>query len=167
MQQKKIDVWVGLFVLLGLASIVALALVVGGRGGFTTKGGYPVIANFQNIGTLKERAPVKMSGVVIGRVGDIALKNINGEYKAQATLIINNGIKIPQDSGASVNTAGLLGAQFISLTQGADIEHPVAAGGVLDSTQSAMVLEDLITQFGINKAESASKADAADPAPLK
>ena len=167
MQQKKIDIWVGLFVLLGVMGLIALALVVGGKGGWSTKGGYPVLVNFQNIGTLKERAPVKMSGVVVGRVGGIELKDVNGEYKAQVTLILDNGLKVPKDSGASVNTAGLLGAQFISLTQGADVEHPVAAGETLDNTQSAMVLEDLITQFGINKAESASKADAVDAPPIK
>ncbi|TDR30978.1 outer membrane lipid asymmetry maintenance protein MlaD [Hydromonas duriensis] len=164
MQQKKIDIWVGFFVLLGIVGLVALALVVGGRGGLSTKSGYPVMVNFQNIGTLKERAPVKMSGVVIGRVGGIELKNLGGEYKAQVTLIIDDGLKIPQDSGASINTAGLLGAQFISLTQGADIEHPVAAGGTLDNSQSAMVLEDLITQFGINKAESSAKSESSDSA---
>lgn len=167
MQQKKIDIWVGFFVLLGVAGLVALALVVGGRGGFSSKSGYPVLVNFQNIGTLKERAPVKMSGVVIGRVGNIELKDMGGEYKAQVTLIIDDGLKIPKDSGASVNTAGLLGAQFISLTQGADIEHPVAAGETLDNAQSAMVLEDLITQFGINKAEAASKPEDAAAAPVK
>ena len=166
MQQKKIDVWVGLFVLLGAAALVALALRVGGGSLFAGASTYDVKANFTNIGSLKPRAPIKMSGVVIGSVGDIDLTDVGGEYKAQVTLHINNGIRIPQDSSVAVNTAGLLGAQFVSITQGAEIEKPVVVGGLLENTQSAMVLEDLITQFGINKAEEASKEDKTDT-PIK
>lgn len=161
MQQKKVDVWVGLFVLLCSFSLVVLVLRVGGGNLFSGVASYQIKANFSNAGALKSHAPVKMAGVVIGSVGDITLTDVGGEYKAQAVLLINQGIKVPQDSTVSVNTAGLLGAQFINITQGADVEKPVADGGMLENTQSAMVLEDLITQFGINKAEEAGKTDAA------
>ncbi|MGL4768012.1 MAG: outer membrane lipid asymmetry maintenance protein MlaD [Formosimonas sp.] len=157
MQQKKVDVWVGLFVLLGAAALVGLALRVGSGLGMTGST-YQVKANFSNAGALKANAPVKMSGVVIGSVADITLADVGGEYKAQAVLNIKQGIHIPQDSTVSVNTAGLLGAQFVSITQGAQVEKSVADGGLLENTQSAVVLEDLITQFGINKAEQAAQA---------
>lgn len=155
MQHKKIDVWVGLFVILGLVGLIVLALRVGGGTLFSGESTYEVKANFQNAGGLKSRSPIKLSGVVIGSVGKIDLVNIDGEYKAQVVLMINNDIKVPIDSSVSINTSGLLGAQFVSITQGFEIDKPVEEGGSLQNTQSAMVLEDLITQFGMSKAEAA------------
>ena len=164
MQQKKVDVWVGLFVVFGALCLIALALRVGGGGLFAPEA-YEIKANFTNVGALKPHAPIKMSGVVIGSVNNVDLVNVDGEYKAQVSLLIHEGIKIPRDSGVAVNTAGLLGAQFVSITQGAQIDQPIAAGGLLENTQSAMVLEDLITQFGIGKAEAASKEAETPAAP--
>lgn len=158
MQHKKIDVWVGLFVLLGLAGLVVLALRVGGGNYFSNASTYAVTANFQNVGGLKSGSPIKLSGVVIGRVGDINLVSVDGEYKAQVTLLVNQDIKVPADSSVAINTSGLLGAQFVSVTQGFEVDKPVVAGGSLDNTQSAMVLEDLITQFGMSKAEAAAES---------
>lgn len=160
MQHKKIDVWVGLFVILGLVGLLVLALRVGGGALFSSGSTYEVKANFQNAGGLKPRSPIKLSGVVIGSVGEIDLVNIDGEYKAQVVLMINQDVKVPIDSSVSINTSGLLGAQFVSITQGFDVDTPVAAGGFLQNTQSAMVLEDLITQFGMNKVEAAASVDA-------
>ncbi len=158
-QQKKMDVWVGLFVLLGVAAVLALTFYVGGKGWGTAHDTYRVSANFAGIGSLKKDAPVKMVGIEIGRVRDIQLYDDQGEYKAKVLMDIHKGVKLPQDSQVMVYTSGLLGAQFIGINQGVDAEHVVADGGELKDTEQAMQLEDLIKNFGVKQMESASKAD--------
>lgn len=156
MQQKKIDVWVGLFVILGVAAVLALTFFVGGKGWGAAKDTYRVTANFAGIGSLKKDAPVKMVGIEIGRVRDIVLYDDQGEYKAKVLMDIHTGVKIPTDSQVLVYTSGLLGAQFVGINQGADAEHIIADGGELTETEQAMQLEDLIKNFGVKQMESGS-----------
>lgn len=162
MQHKKIDVLVGGFVLLGAAALVGLALRVGGGDVFAGKSTYSVTANFKNVGALKVRAPVKLAGVPIGSVSDIELVQLEGgEHKAKVTFTIVDSVTIPSDSGAAIVTAGLLGTQFINIQEGPSIDNLLKPNGVIEDTQEAMILEDLIKAFGINKAEEASKTDGA------
>ena len=153
MQQRKIDIWVGLFVLFGVAAVIALTLSVGAKGWQSKKATYTVTANFAGIGTLKLDAPVKMVGIEIGRVRDISLVDDEGEYKAKVTMDIHSDVKLPQDSQVMVYTAGLLGAQFIGINQGVDATNLVGNGGELTETEQAMQLEDLIKNFGVKQAE--------------
>ena len=160
MQQRKIDIWVGLFVVIGVAAVIALTLTVGAKGWQSKKASYEVSANFAGIGTLKVDAPVKMVGIEIGRVRNIHLIDDGSEYKAKVTMDIHSDVKLPQDSQVMVYTAGLLGAQFIGINQGADAANLVGNGGQLTETERAMQLEDLIKNFGVKQAE----ASAAEPA---
>lgn len=154
MQQRKIDIWVGLFVAIGVAALIALTLSVGAKGWQSKKATYTVTANFAGIGTLKLDAPVKMVGIEIGRVRDISLIDDGGEYKAKVTMDIHRDVKLPKDSQVMVYTAGLLGAQFIGINQGVDAANLVEDGGQLTETEQAMQLEDLIKNFGVKQAES-------------
>ena len=151
MHSKNIEILVGLFVVAGMAALLMLAMKVSNLGDFTEKAGYSVTAEFDNIGGLKVRSPVSMAGVRVGRVSDIALDREN--YTARVTLNISSQYdQIPLDTSASIFTAGLLGEQYIGLEAGGDEEFLVA-GGELELTQSAMVLEQLIGKFLFSKAE--------------
>lgn len=148
MNRATLDLWVGLFVTLGFAALVFLAVKVGSYS--TARGAiYSVNASFDNIGNLKVRAPVKSAGVVVGRVGRIKLDQ--KAYRAVVRLDINDGFKFPTDTGASVLTSGVLGEQYIGLDPGGD-EGLLKQGDTLQITQSAVVLERLISQFMFNKA---------------
>ncbi|MES2758802.1 MAG: outer membrane lipid asymmetry maintenance protein MlaD [Pseudomonadota bacterium] len=149
MHRKTIDIWVGLFVLLGLASLVFLALKAGNMSTLSFSKTYPITARFDNIGGLKPQAPVKSAGVVVGRVGDIRFDDKT--YQAQVTLDLDSGHKFPKDSSLKILTAGLLGEQYIGIVPGGDTVN-LAAGDRINSTQSAAVLEDLINQFIYSKA---------------
>jgi phospholipid/cholesterol/gamma-HCH transport system substrate-binding protein len=149
MHRKTIDVWVGLFVLLGLAALVFLALKAGNMSTLSFSKTYPVTARFDNIGGLKPQAPVKSAGVVVGRVGDIRFDDKT--YQAHVTLDLDAGHKFPKDSSLKILTAGLLGEQYIGIVPGGDTVN-LAAGDRINSTQSAAVLEDLINQFIYSKA---------------
>ncbi len=149
MHRKTIDVWVGLFVLLGLAALVFLALKAGNMSTLSFSKTYPITARFDNIGGLKPQAPVKSAGVVVGRVGDIRFDDKT--YQAQVTLDLDSGHKFPKDSSLKILTAGLLGEQYIGIVPGGDTVN-LAAGDRINSTQSAAVLEDLINQFIYSKA---------------
>lgn len=154
MSKKGIETMVGLFVLLGLAGALFLALKAANLAGFGEHKGYIVSAKFDNIGGLKPRAPVRSAGVNIGRVKRIALDPKT--YQGVVTLEIDEGVRFPKDSSAKILTAGLLGDQYIGLEPGAD-EKELVAGDVIRQTQSAVVLENLIGQMIFNKA-----ADAGD-----
>lgn len=158
-QQRKIDIWVGLFVLLGALAVLGLTFWVGGKRWDSAHETYRVSANFAGVGSLKKDAPVKMVGIEIGRVRDIQLFDDQGEYKAKVLMDIHQGVKLPKDSQVMVYTSGLLGAQFIGINQGVDAEHVLTDGGELTETEQAMQLEDLIKNFGVKQMESASKAD--------
>lgn len=149
MQRKSIDVWVGLFVLLGVAALMFLALKAGNTSALSFAKTYPVTAKFDNIGGLKRQAPVKGAGVVVGRVADISFDDKT--YQARVTLNLEEGYKFPKDSSAKILTAGLLGEQYVGIEAGGDT-NALVAGDKIARTQSATVLEDLINQFIYSKA---------------
>jgi phospholipid/cholesterol/gamma-HCH transport system substrate-binding protein len=150
MHRKSIDIWVGLFVLLGAASLMFLALKVGNVSSLSTfKQVYTITAKFDNIGGLKPQAAVKGAGVVVGRVRSI--KFDDKSYQALVTMDMDASYKFPKDSSAKILTAGLLGEQYIGLEPGGDLKN-LGQGDKVVRTQSAAVLEDLINQFIYSKA---------------
>lgn len=153
MQKSKHDVWVGLFVLLGASAILFLALKAGNLLTLSFDSGYSVVARFDNIGGLKRQAAVKSAGVVVGRVQSITFDSKT--YQAQVDMEINKGVAFPKDSSAKILTAGLLGEQYIGLEPGYG-ETNLVAGDTIKSTQSAIVLENLISQFLYSKAADGS-----------
>ena len=153
MSRKVIDLWVGFFVLIGFAAVLFLALRVGNVSSANFAETYQLTAKFDNIGGLKVRGPVKSAGVVVGRVAEIRLDP--GSYEAHVTLTIDGRYQFPKDTFASILTAGLLGEQYIGLDAGGD-ERQLKSGDVVSKTQSAVVLEKLISQFMFNKASESS-----------
>jgi phospholipid/cholesterol/gamma-HCH transport system substrate-binding protein len=149
MQRKSLDLWVGLFILLGAAALFFLAMKAGNMSSLSFEQTYPVITKFDNIGGLKPRAPVKSAGVVVGRVGDITFDDKS--FQAIVTLNLQSSFKFPKDTSAKILTAGLLGEQYIGLEPGGDTNN-LAAGDNIRMTQSAIVLENLISQFLFSKA---------------
>ncbi len=149
MQKSKHDVWVGLFVLIGAAAILFLALKAGNLLTLSFDSGYTVVARFDNIGGLKRQAAVKSAGVVVGRVQSITFDSKT--YQAQVEMTLNKGVNFPKDSSAKILTAGLLGEQYIGLEPGYG-ESNLVQGDNIKSTQSAIVLENLISQFLYSKA---------------
>ncbi|WP_150539276.1 outer membrane lipid asymmetry maintenance protein MlaD [Actinobacillus vicugnae] len=148
-QSIKYEFWVGLFVLLGLAALVFLGLRVANVQGFTSEKTYTLYATFDNIGGLKVRAPIKVGGVVVGRVSEINLDEQS--YTPKVSLAINENFnKIPDTSSLSIKTSGLLGEQYIALNIGFMLDGEteyMKEGSSFADTNSAMVLEDLIGQF--------------------
>jgi len=149
MNRSTIDLWVGIFVAAGLGALLFLALKVGNLTSFTTGQTYQVRAEFANIGGLKLRAPVKSAGVVVGRVTDIRFDSES--YQAVVTIDVAANYQFPRDSSAKILTSGLLGEQYIGLEAGGD-GTMLKNGDRLRLTQSAVVLENLISQFMFNKA---------------
>ena len=149
MHRKTVDVWVGLFVLLGLAALLFLALQAGNMSSLSFGKSYAISGKFDNLGGLKPQAPVKSAGVVVGRVGAIGFDSTT--FQAVVTLNIEEGYKVPKDSSLKLLTAGLLGEQYIGIEPGGDTVN-LAAGDKIMRTQSATVLEDLINQFIYSKA---------------
>jgi phospholipid/cholesterol/gamma-HCH transport system substrate-binding protein len=149
MHRKTIDMWVGLFVLLGLASLLFLALKAGNMSTLSFSKTYAVTGKFDNIGGLKPQAPVKSAGVVVGRVGAISFDDKT--FQAQVRLDMQTNYKFPKDSSLKILTAGLLGEQYVGIEPGGDTNN-LADGDRITHTQSAAVLEDLINQFIYNKA---------------
>ena len=158
MNRSTIDLWVGIFVTIGLGAIVFLALKVGNLTTLDAKPSYRLEVNFDNIGGLKMRAPVKAAGVVVGRVESVRLDPKT--YEAAVTLKIDNGYQFSKDTIASILTSGLLGEVYIGLDSGGDTKM-LPDGGRIAKTQSALVLEKLIGQFLFDKA--ASSGDKAAP----
>jgi phospholipid/cholesterol/gamma-HCH transport system substrate-binding protein len=153
MQRKSLDIWVGLFVLLGALAVMFLALKVGNMSSISFGPSYTVIARFDNIGGLKPRAPVKSAGVVVGRVESIAFNDKT--FQAQVTLRLQGEVQFPKDSSAKILTSGLLGEQYIGIEPGGDDKN-FTEGDRIKSTQSAIVLENLISQFLFSKAADSS-----------
>ncbi len=149
MQRKSFDLWVGLFVLAGALALLFLALKAGNMSTFSFEKTYPVVTKFDNIGGLKPRAPVKSAGVVVGRVASISFDDKS--FQAQVTLELESRYQFPKDSSAKILTSGLLGEQYIGLEPGGDTAN-LAAGDRIKMTQSAIVLENLISQFLFSKA---------------
>ena len=149
MQRSKTDVWVGLFVLLGGVALVFLALQAANLLSFNFDKGYRVTAKFDNIGGLKPQAAVRSSGVVVGRVESIEFDDKS--FQAKVNLSLDRRYAFPKDSSLKILTNGLLGEQYIGIEAGADGAN-LAAGDSISTTQSAVVLENLISQFLYNKA---------------
>lgn len=149
MQRTTLDLWVGIFVTAGVGALFVLALKVGNATTVNASDGYHVIAEFDNIGGLKVRAPVKSAGVVVGRVEGISLDTRT--FRANVALRIDKHYPFPKDSSASILTAGLLGEQYIGMDGGGD-EKNLKDGDHLKVTQSAIVLEKVIGQFLYGKA---------------
>ncbi len=159
MQRATLDLWVGFFVVAGIAAVLFLALKVGNMGAFETGQTYTVKATFANIGGLKARAPVKSAGVVVGRVVDIGFDT--ELYEATVTLNLDARFPFPRDSSAAIMTSGLLGEQYIAMEAGGD-DKMLANGDTIRLTQGAVVLENLIGQFLYSKA--AEETPGASPA---
>jgi phospholipid/cholesterol/gamma-HCH transport system substrate-binding protein len=155
MQRSKNDVWVGLFVLIGLVAVFFLALKSANLLQYSWSKDYTVTAKFDNIGGLKQGAAVKSSGVVVGRVASIQFDDES--YQAKVSLALQNKYAFPKDSSLKILTSGLLGEQYVGILAGAD-EKNLVAGDNIGSTQSAVVLENLISQFLYSKAEDSSTA---------
>jgi phospholipid/cholesterol/gamma-HCH transport system substrate-binding protein len=149
MHRKTIDVWVGLFVLLGAVSLLFLALKAGNMSTISFTKTYSIVGKFDNIGGLKPQSPVKSAGVVVGRVGDISFDDKT--FAAMVRLDMNPAYKFPKDSSLKILTSGLLGEQYVGIEAGGDTNN-LAEGDRISRTQSAAVLEDLINQFIYSKA---------------
>lgn len=157
MKKNALDFWVGVFVILGFAALLFLALKAGNLSALSFQPTYDVKLNFDNIGGLKPRAPVKSSGVVVGRVASIGFDDKS--YQAVVTLNLDKQFQFPKDTSAKILTSGLLGEQYIGLEPGGDTEM-LKAGDTITMTQSAIVLENLIGQFLYNKAADAGTKPA-------
>ena len=149
MTRKELDLWVGIFAVVGIGALLFLSLKVANLASFTTADTYRFNACFDNMGGLKVRAAVKSAGVVVGRVGEIRFDN--GTFEAVVSMDIDGRYQFPKDSSAKILTSGLLGEQYIALSAGGDSAN-LKNGETLKLTQSAVVLENLIGQFLYNKA---------------
>ena len=149
MSRTALDLWVGIFVAIGFAALVFLAMKVGNFSGLDGRETYRIEAPFDNIGGLKVRAPVKSAGVLVGRVQSIRFDTET--YRAVVQMEIDKRFEFPADTSASILTSGLLGEQYIGLEAGGD-EKMLQPGETIAITQSAVVLEKLISQFLFNKA---------------
>jgi phospholipid/cholesterol/gamma-HCH transport system substrate-binding protein len=163
MSRSRTDVWVGLFVLIGALALLFLALKSANLLSLQlVDTSYPVAARFDNIGGLKPRAAVKSAGVVVGRVDSISFDDKN--YQARVNLAMESRYLFPKDSSLKILTSGLLGEQYIGIEPGA-LDKNLVAGDTITQTQSAVVLENLISQFLYSKAaDTGSPADAPVPA---
>lgn len=158
MQQSKNDIWVGLFVMLGVVAVVFLALQSANLLSLNFQSGYRVTARFDNIGGLKPKAAVRSAGVVVGRIESITFDD--KIYQARVTLVLEDRYVFPKDSSLKILTSGLLGEQYIGIEAGAD-EANLANGDTVTATQSAVVLENLISQFLYSKAAEGTAPAAA------
>jgi phospholipid/cholesterol/gamma-HCH transport system substrate-binding protein len=149
MSRTTLDIWVGFFVAVGLGALLFLALKVGNLASSSSGETYAVQAKFDNIGGLKVRGAVKSAGVVVGRVTEIRFDP--EAYQGVVTIQVDARYKFPRDTFATINTSGLLGEQYIGLEVGGDTAM-LKAGDTIKKTQSAVVLEKLISQFMFNKA---------------
>jgi phospholipid/cholesterol/gamma-HCH transport system substrate-binding protein len=159
MDRSTIDLWVGVLVALGVAAFFGLAMKVGNLTSSNLGETYTVSASFENIGGLKPHAPIKSAGVVIGRVDGITFNTKN--YAAEVTLKIDKRYPFATDTFANIYTAGLLGEQYVGLEQGGE-ETVLKNGDKILKTQSAIVLEQMISKFLFSKASEETPAKTAD-----
>lgn len=164
MNRSAIDLWVGIFVAIGFGAILFLALKVGNLLTLDNTPGYRLQARFDNIGGLKLRAPVKAAGVVVGRVEGVRLDPKT--YEAVVTLRIDRDYEFTKDTIAAINTSGLLGEVYVGLDAGGD-PSLLKDGDRIGKTQSAVVVEKLLSQFLFDKASSPKAGAAGDATPAK
>ena len=150
MQKPKVEIAVGIFVVIGIFALVMLALQVSNLASISGDDGYEIKARFENIGGLKVRAPVMMAGV---RVGQVTGAELDGKtFEAVVTMTVSNRFNnLPKDTSASIYTSGLLGEQYVALEPGGE-ERVLANGDDIKLTQSAIVLEQVIGQVLFSKA---------------
>jgi len=149
MERTTLDLWVGIFVVAGIAALAMLAMKVGNLGTYNMSETYQVHAYFTNVGGLKPKASIKSAGVLVGRVTDISLDT--QRYEANVVMTLDKRYQFPKDTFADILTSGLLGEQYIGLVPGGDSEM-LKNGEQIKMTQSAVVLENLISKFMFNKA---------------
>ncbi|MEO3990368.1 outer membrane lipid asymmetry maintenance protein MlaD [Pseudocitrobacter cyperus] len=160
MQTKKSEIWVGIFLLVAMLAALFICLKAADVTSLRTEPTYRIYATFDNIGGLNVRSPVRIGGVVVGRVADITLDPKT--YLPRVALDIEERYNhIPDTSSLAIRTSGLLGEQYLALNVG--FEDPelgtsiLKDGSTLQDTKSAMVLEDLIGQFLYNSKGSDNK----------
>lgn len=157
MNKRSTEILVGLFVLLGAAGLLFLALKAANLASFASGGdSYAVEARFDNVGGLKPRAAVRSAGVTVGRVTSVTLDPVT--FQGLVRLEINKSVAFPKDSSAKILTSGILGDQYIGIEPGGD-ENNLASGDVISQTQSAIVLENLIGQFLFSRAAEGGAAN--------
>lgn len=159
MQRSKNDVWVGLFVLIGAVAILFLALQSANLLSLSFQKTYAVTAKFDNVGGLKPKAAVRSAGVVVGRVDKIVFDDKS--FQARVLLAMESRYSFPKDSSLKILTSGLLGEQYLGIEAGAS-DAVLAAGDTISSTQSAVVLESLISQFLYSKAADGAGSKQSD-----
>ena len=160
MQRSSLDLFVGIFVLAGLVALVFLSVKVANLGtAFSSAGSYRLNASFDNIGGLKVRAPVKSAGVLVGRVESVKLDTTT--FEAVVVMRLDTRYPFPKDTFASILTSGILGEQYVGLDAGG-ADAKLADGDKIGKTQSAIVIEKLISQFMFNKAADGDKKDGAE-----
>lgn len=154
--QRSVEVAVGFFIVLGVLGLLFMALQSANLSSFSFGAkSYEVTASFDNVGNLKPRAAVRSAGVVVGRVKSVAFDKDN--FTAIVTMDIDSRYPFPADTSAQILTSGLIGEQYVGLEAGAD-EKNLANGSRIRRTQSAVVLEKLISQFLYSKAGESAKA---------
>lgn len=156
MQRSKKDVWVGVFVMIGAVAILFLALQSANLLSLSFQPTYRVMAKFENVGGLKPKAAVRSGGVVVGRVESVTFDDKT--FQARVTLNLESRYAFPKDSSLKILTSGLLGEQYLGIEAGADAANLVA-GDTIGATQSAVVLENLISQFLYSKAADSTVTD--------
>jgi phospholipid/cholesterol/gamma-HCH transport system substrate-binding protein len=160
MKMRQLEITVGAFMAAGLVALFFLAMQVSNLANITDSKGYEIAARFDNIGGLKVRSPVSMSGVRIGRVVNISYDQKS--FEAVVTMLIEDKYRsIPEDTIAKIYTSGLLGEQYVGLDPGGSLEN-LEQGSEIMMTQSALVLEEIVGQFLFSKAEENAKASAAE-----
>jgi phospholipid/cholesterol/gamma-HCH transport system substrate-binding protein len=162
MKRSTIDLWVGIFVAIGIAAVTFLSLKVANLTPQAADQTYTIYAEFGNIGGVKVKAPVKSAGVVVGRVASIQLDT--KRYLARVNLALDKHYQFSRDTSAEILTSGLLGEQYIGLTQGGDEEN-LKPGERIQITSSALVLEQLIGKFMLSFAEKGDKDASVSSAP--
>jgi phospholipid/cholesterol/gamma-HCH transport system substrate-binding protein len=158
MERNKNDFWVGMFVLIGAVAILFLALQSANLLSLNFQSTYHLTAKFDNVGGLKPKAAVRSAGVVVGRVESITFDDKT--FQAIVSLAMQSQYSFPKDSSLKILTSGLLGEQYLGVEAGAD-EKSLANGDKVTTTQSAVVLENLISQFLFSKAAEPAAAPAA------
>jgi phospholipid/cholesterol/gamma-HCH transport system substrate-binding protein len=159
MQRTKNDLWVGLFVLIGAVAVLFLALQSANLLSLNFQSTYKVTAKFDNVGGLKAKAAVRSAGVVVGRVEKIVFDDKS--FQAQVFIAMESRYRFPKDSSLKILTSGLLGEQYLGIEAGAE-EAVLAAGDLITTTQSAVVLESLISQFLYSKAAGSAGTKAVE-----
>lgn len=162
MERSRNDIWVGLFVMIGLAALVFLALQAANLLSLNLHSTYRITARFDNIGGLKPKAAVRSGGVVVGRVAGLSFDD--ERFQASVDLDMDARFRFPKDSSLKILTSGLLGEQYIGIEAGA-AEEDLVAGDNVSNTQSAVVLENLISQFLFNTAADSAGKPAGGAAP--